>query len=121
MSKHPDFTQIGLGQPDIQPGPKAERPPFMTAEELPIQPAYTAEDVAGLDFIDGYPGAAPYHRGPYPTMFVQRPWTIRQYAASPRRRNPTPSIAAISRPARKACRWRSIWPPTAAMTATIRA
>jgi methylmalonyl-CoA mutase len=52
----------------------------MTAEELPIQPAYTSEDVAGLDFTDGYPGAAPYHRGPYPTMFVQRPWTIRQYA-----------------------------------------
>ena len=80
MSKHPDFTQIGLGQPDIQPGPKPQRTPFVTAEELPIQPAYTAADVDGLDFIDGYPGAAPYHRGPYPTMFVQRPWTIRQYA-----------------------------------------
>ncbi|WP_375549394.1 methylmalonyl-CoA mutase [Oceanicaulis alexandrii] len=80
MSQHPDFTQIGLGQPDIQPGAAPERTPHMTAEELPIQPAYTAEDVAELDFTDGYPGAAPYHRGPYPTMFVQRPWTIRQYA-----------------------------------------
>ena len=34
----------------------------------------------GLDFLDTYPGIAPYLRGPYPTMYVTQPWTIRQYA-----------------------------------------
>ena len=37
-------------------------------------------DLAGLDFLDGMPGIAPYLRGPYPTMYVQRPWTVRQYS-----------------------------------------
>ncbi len=41
---------------------------------------YAAADTAGLDFPDGYPGIAPYLRGPYPTMYVTQPWTIRQYA-----------------------------------------
>ncbi len=41
---------------------------------------YAAADTAGLDFLDGYPGIAPYLRGPYPTMYVTQPWTIRQYA-----------------------------------------
>ena len=41
---------------------------------------YTPADTAGLDFLDGYPGIAPYLRGPYPTMYVTQPWTIRQYA-----------------------------------------
>ena len=38
------------------------------------------DDLAGLDFLDTYPGIAPYLRGPYPTMYVTQPWTIRQYA-----------------------------------------
>ena len=37
-------------------------------------------DLAALDFLDGMPGIAPYLRGPYPTMYVQRPWTVRQYS-----------------------------------------
>ena len=41
---------------------------------------YTAADLAGLDFLDTYPGIAPFLRGPYPTMYVTQPWTIRQYA-----------------------------------------
>ena len=44
------------------------------------QADYTGADTAGLDFIDGYPGIAPFLRGPYPTMYVTQPWTIRQYA-----------------------------------------
>ena len=42
--------------------------------------AYGPEDRAGLDFLDTYPGIAPYLRGPYPTMYVNQPWTVRQYA-----------------------------------------
>jgi methylmalonyl-CoA mutase len=66
MSQHPDFTQIGLGQPDIQPGPPPERAPHMTAEELPIQPAYTSEDVAGLDFGALSSRPLPHHVRPAP-------------------------------------------------------
>jgi methylmalonyl-CoA mutase len=45
-----------------------------------VKPVYGPDDVAGLDFLDTYPGIAPYLRGPYPTMYVTQPWTVRQYA-----------------------------------------
>src|SRR5205807_1947962 len=51
-----------------------------TPEGIGIKPVYGPEDLAGLDFLGGYPGIAPYLRGPYPTMYVTQPWTIRQYA-----------------------------------------
>ena len=51
-----------------------------TPEGIAVKPLYTADDLAGLDFLDTYPGIAPYLRGPYPTMYVNQPWTIRQYA-----------------------------------------
>jgi methylmalonyl-CoA mutase len=53
---------------------------FPTPEGITLKPAYGPADIAGLDFIHGYPGIAPYVRGPYPTMYVTNPWTIRQYA-----------------------------------------
>ncbi|HEU5267619.1 MAG TPA: methylmalonyl-CoA mutase family protein, partial [Jatrophihabitans sp.] len=51
-----------------------------TPEGIAVAPLYTAADLAGLDFLGTYPGIAPFLRGPYPTMYVSRPWTIRQYA-----------------------------------------
>ncbi|GIH73851.1 methylmalonyl-CoA mutase [Planobispora longispora] len=51
-----------------------------TPEGIGVKPLYTAADVEGLDFPATYPGAVPYVRGPYPTMYVNQPWTIRQYA-----------------------------------------
>ncbi len=51
-----------------------------TPESIPVPPLYTAVDVDDLDFLDTWPGLAPFLRGPYPTMYVTRPWTIRQYA-----------------------------------------
>jgi methylmalonyl-CoA mutase len=53
---------------------------WQTPEGIAVKPVYTAADIARLDFLDGFPGIAPYLRGPYPTMYVQRPWTIRQYS-----------------------------------------
>ena len=41
---------------------------------------YTERDVDGIDFLDTHPGLPPYVRGPYPTMYVNQPWTVRQYA-----------------------------------------
>jgi methylmalonyl-CoA mutase len=84
----PDFTDIGLGeQPD--PGPHAgkrwrdaltDEENWATPEGIDVKPLYTAADLDGLDFLATYPGLPPYLRGPYPTMYVNQPWTIRQYA-----------------------------------------
>ncbi len=49
-------------------------------ENIDIQPIYTFEDIKGLEHIHYTAGLPPYLRGPYPTMYVTRPWTIRQYA-----------------------------------------
>ncbi|MGD9695143.1 MAG: methylmalonyl-CoA mutase [Thermoleophilia bacterium] len=53
---------------------------WQAPEGIPVAPLYTAADVDGLDFLGGYPGIAPFLRGPYPTMYVNQPWTVRQYA-----------------------------------------
>ena len=51
-----------------------------TPEGIPVRPLYDVDDRNLLDFPDSYPGFVPYLRGPYPTMYVNQPWTIRQYA-----------------------------------------
>ncbi|CAM5618988.1 methylmalonyl-CoA mutase OS=Streptomyces cyaneofuscatus OX=66883 GN=scpA PE=3 SV=1 [Streptomyces cyaneofuscatus] len=58
----------------------AEAPLWETPEGITVKPLYTGEDLEGLDALHSYPGIAPYLRGPYPTMYVNQPWTIRQYA-----------------------------------------
>jgi methylmalonyl-CoA mutase len=54
--------------------------PWITLERIPVKAAYGPDDLIGLDFLDTFPGIPPFLRGPYPTMYVTRPWTIRQYA-----------------------------------------
>ncbi len=49
-------------------------------EGIPIQALYSQVDLEQRKVTDGYPGQFPFKRGPYPTMYTQRPWTIRQYA-----------------------------------------
>ena len=61
-------------------GQSAEALLWETPEQIGVKPLYTAEDLNGLDHLDGLPGLPPFGRGPYPTMYVQQPWTIRQYA-----------------------------------------
>ena len=51
-----------------------------TPEGIDIKPLYTEQDRRGLPYLDSYPGLAPFTRGPYATMYVNKPWTIRQYA-----------------------------------------
>ncbi|MFK7792913.1 MAG: methylmalonyl-CoA mutase [Devosiaceae bacterium] len=53
---------------------------WQTPEGIAVKRAYQASDQEGLSQTSGLPGVAPYLRGPYPTMYVQRPWTVRQYA-----------------------------------------
>ncbi|KIE52576.1 MAG: methylmalonyl-CoA mutase [marine actinobacterium MedAcidi-G2A] len=51
-----------------------------TPEGVPVQAIYGDQDTNDLDFLQTYPGFPPFLRGPYPTMYVNQPWTIRQYA-----------------------------------------
>jgi methylmalonyl-CoA mutase len=53
---------------------------FETNEQIKLKPLYTKKDRDGLEHLDHVPGLPPYTRGPYPTMYVNRPWTVRQYA-----------------------------------------
>ncbi|MEC5322066.1 methylmalonyl-CoA mutase [Aurantimonas sp. A3-2-R12] len=80
MTKVPDFTRIAWSRPTQPALAKTLGESFETPEGIPIAEAYGAEDIADLPFLDTYPGIAPYVRGPYPTMYVEKPWTIRQYA-----------------------------------------
>ncbi|MEV0393572.1 methylmalonyl-CoA mutase [Polymorphospora rubra] len=84
----PDFSTVELGGPPAPAGDLdawraaagADRLVWNTPEGIDVKPLYTADDLAGLDFLATYPGITPYLRGPYPTMYVTQPWTIRQYA-----------------------------------------
>jgi len=78
MSQIPDFTKVDFA--DAAPKAAPAGAPWQTPEGIAVKSAYDASDVAGLPFVDGYPGVAPFLRGPYPTMYATQPWTIRQYA-----------------------------------------
>jgi methylmalonyl-CoA mutase len=79
MSRIPDFTKVELGG-GAAPVVRRDGEDWLTPEGIAVKRVYSGRDTAGLDFLDGYPGIAPYLRGPYPTMYVTQPWTIRQYA-----------------------------------------
>ena len=89
----PDFTQIALGRGAseasetlwadrfaAETGATPEARLWHTPEGIDIKPLFAAQDLAGLDHLQTMPGIAPFLRGPYPTMYVDKPWTVRQYA-----------------------------------------
>ncbi|MHB2169751.1 methylmalonyl-CoA mutase [Alsobacter sp. R-9] len=78
-SRIPDFSAIPFAPAGV-PAPEGAAEAWLTPEGIPVKPVYAEADRAGLDFVDGFPGVAPYVRGPYPTMYVNQPWTVRQYA-----------------------------------------
>ena len=53
---------------------------WLTAEQIPVKGSYSAADLEGMEHLNYAAGLAPFLRGPYSTMYVMRPWTIRQYA-----------------------------------------
>src|SRR5574344_2364264 len=53
---------------------------WLTPEQIPVKPYYSKEDLEGMEHLNYAAGLPPYLRGPYSTMYVMRPWTIRQYA-----------------------------------------
>jgi methylmalonyl-CoA mutase len=79
MASIPDFTKVAFAQAPVAPIDAAAAA-WLTPEGIPVKPVYGPHDVGALDFLDGFPGIPPYLRGPYPTMYVTQPWTLRQYA-----------------------------------------
>jgi methylmalonyl-CoA mutase len=79
MSRIPDFSALPfVAEADRHEAPRHD--PRPTPEGILVESIYRRDDIAGLDTLDTFPGIAPFVRGPYPTMYVERPWTIRQYA-----------------------------------------
>ena len=78
MSSIPDFST--LGRSATVPADANGAAPWETPEGIAVPPVLDADAIADLDFPTTFPGLAPYVRGPYPTMYVNQPWTIRQYA-----------------------------------------
>jgi methylmalonyl-CoA mutase len=78
QSSVPDFSKVEWQTPSLNGS--AGGLPLETPEGIALKPAYGPSDIEGLDFLSTYPGLPPFLRGPYPTMYVQQPWTIRQYA-----------------------------------------
>ena len=79
MSQLPDFTKINFAD-TASPAGARDSESWVTPEGIAVKPVYTEQDLAGLDFLNTYPGRPPYLRGPYPAMYAAQPWTIRQYA-----------------------------------------
>jgi methylmalonyl-CoA mutase len=79
MSRIPNFADVAL-ETTASATPTGHAEPWLTPEGIPVKSVYGEADLAGIDFLETWPGIAPYLRGPYPTMYVNQPWTIRQYA-----------------------------------------
>jgi methylmalonyl-CoA mutase len=89
MNRIPNFADVplqgrnrGTSRDDWQEsvGHSADALTWQTPEQILVQPLYSAADLNGVDHLDTMPGVPPFLRGPYPTMYVLRPWTVRQYA-----------------------------------------
>jgi methylmalonyl-CoA mutase len=80
MTRIPHFATLAFAEtaPPVPAAGPAE--PWRTPEAIAVKPLYGPDDLKGIDFLDTFPGLPPYLRGPYPTMYVTQPWTIRQYA-----------------------------------------
>ncbi|MGB4204573.1 MAG: methylmalonyl-CoA mutase [Bacteroidales bacterium] len=79
----PDFSKVNFSEFSV---PKAETLKgasayeWLTNEQIKVKPIYTSDDLAGMEHLQYAAGIPPYLHGPYSTMYVMRPWTIRQYA-----------------------------------------
>ncbi len=93
MKSFPDFTTVPFeatpaevdsatwrARVESETGRSVEALVETTLERIDLRPLYTAEDLKGCEHLDSMPGQAPFVRGPYASMYLARPWTIRQYA-----------------------------------------
>ena len=98
-------------QIEAQTGKTVEELCNRTMEQIDVKPLYTKEDYADCNQIEFMAGIAPNLRGPYPTMYVVRPWTVRQYAGFS-----TAEESVTWLLVRKACPLLLTWQPTVVMT-----
>jgi methylmalonyl-CoA mutase len=94
MATIPNFKDVGWDQTGkiagspadwraqvkAQTGKPVENLEWNTPEQIPVRPLYSSADLAGLEHLQTMPGLPPFLRGPYSTMYIGRPWTVRQYA-----------------------------------------
>ena len=85
MSHTPDFTKLPYESFSFPAPPESDAvpaavPPVQTYEQIPVKGLFTAADLPTDGSLDTVPGLAPFTRGPYSTMYVAKPWTVRQYA-----------------------------------------
>jgi methylmalonyl-CoA mutase len=93
MSKFPDFSQVPFKARSApitfedwkvrfeeETGKSLDELAYQTLEQIDLKPLYTVDDLANCEHLDTLPGLPPYLRGPYGSMYVTRPWTVRQYA-----------------------------------------
>ncbi|HEY6271959.1 MAG TPA: methylmalonyl-CoA mutase [Terriglobales bacterium] len=78
--KRPDFSKVDYASAAPEVASAWAAPPWLTAEHIEVKPYYTPDDLAGVEHLDYAAGLPPYLRGPYATMYLLQPWTIRQYA-----------------------------------------
>jgi methylmalonyl-CoA mutase len=79
MSRIPNFSSVAFKVASTPINGGAVRI-WTTPEGIDVKSLYGPSDRDGLDFSSDWPGLPPYLRGPYPTMYVKHPWTVRQYA-----------------------------------------
>ena len=82
MTQIPDFSTLSLVSSGASTPPADVKATandvWTTPEGIDVKPVFTGADIEGLDFLNSYPGIAPYLRGPYPAIYVRQTWTIRQ-------------------------------------------
>jgi len=79
MSRIPNFADTPFRN-RVAHAAGGDQPAWETPEGIPVPSVYTGTDLGDMKHVNTWPGLAPYLRGPYPTMYVQQPWTVRQYA-----------------------------------------
>lgn len=99
----PNFKDININAASDKGVCKCNGENWETSEHIAVKPVYSAKDLEDMEHLNYAAGIAPYLRGPYSTMYVMRPWTIRQYAGFSTaeesnafyRRNTTVSIVGL--------------------------
>lgn len=76
----PDFKKINIKHIDKSSGVLNVEADWLTPERIPVKPAFTETDLENMEHLNYAAGIPPFLRGPYSTMYVMKPWTVRQYA-----------------------------------------
>ena len=77
---NPDFKKVRINEVNAPKSPLSYNPEWVTSEKIPVMSAFSEADLESMEHLDYAAGIPPFLRGPYSTMYVMRPWTIRQYA-----------------------------------------